>query len=64
MIDVLRALGGNVQWVGHNRIQVEITNPTIFEAPYDLVRQMRASFWVMGPLLERLGKASVPIPVG
>ena len=64
MIDVLRALGGDVQWVGHNRIQVEMTNPTIFEAPYDLVRQMRASFWVMGPLLARLGKASVPMPGG
>jgi UDP-N-acetylglucosamine 1-carboxyvinyltransferase len=34
------------------------------EAPYDLVRMMRASFLVMGPLLVRLGRASVPLPGG
>lgn len=34
------------------------------EAPYDLVRKMRASFLVMGPLLARLGKAKVSLPGG
>ncbi|MGM9570861.1 MAG: UDP-N-acetylglucosamine 1-carboxyvinyltransferase, partial [bacterium] len=34
------------------------------EAPYDLVRKMRASFYVMGPLLARLGEAKVSIPGG
>ncbi len=33
-------------------------------APYDLVRKMRASFLVMGPLLSRLGKARVSLPGG
>jgi UDP-N-acetylglucosamine 1-carboxyvinyltransferase len=35
-----------------------------YEAPYDLVRKMRASFLVMGPLLARLGKAKVSLPGG
>ncbi|MCC0055026.1 MAG: UDP-N-acetylglucosamine 1-carboxyvinyltransferase [Rhodobiaceae bacterium] len=33
-------------------------------APYDLVSQMRASFWVLGPLLARCGKAKVSLPGG
>ena len=37
---------------------------TAFEAPYELVRKMRASFLVMGPLLARLGKAKISLPGG
>ena len=33
-------------------------------APYDLVRRMRASFWVLGPLLARHGEATVSLPGG
>jgi UDP-N-acetylglucosamine 1-carboxyvinyltransferase len=33
-------------------------------APYDMVRRMRASFWVLGPLLARHGKATVSLPGG
>src|SRR5262249_32693629 len=33
-------------------------------APYDLVRKMRASFWVLGPLLARFGEATVSLPGG
>jgi len=33
-------------------------------APYDLVRKMRASFWVIGPLLSRAGEARVSLPGG
>ncbi len=34
------------------------------EAPYDIVRQMRASFLVLGPLMARVGEARVPLPGG
>ena len=33
-------------------------------APYDLVSRMRASFWVLGPLLARMGRAKVSLPGG
>ncbi|OGU59250.1 MAG: UDP-N-acetylglucosamine 1-carboxyvinyltransferase [Ignavibacteria bacterium GWF2_33_9] len=39
----------------------EINN---FEAPYELVKKMRASFYVLGPLLARFGQASVSLPGG
>ena len=45
---------------------VELTAQTItgFEAPYDLVRTMRASVVVLGPLLARFGRAKVSLPGG
>ncbi|MCC0179172.1 UDP-N-acetylglucosamine 1-carboxyvinyltransferase [Waterburya agarophytonicola K14] len=43
-------------------IDAEDINPT--EAPYDVVSQLRASFFVIGPLLTRLGTARVPLPGG
>jgi UDP-N-acetylglucosamine 1-carboxyvinyltransferase len=33
-------------------------------APYELVSKMRASFWVLGPLLARMGEARVSLPGG
>lgn len=39
-------------------------NLTSSVAPYDLVRRMRASFLVMGPLLARLGRAKISLPGG
>lgn len=35
-----------------------------YKAPYDIVRKMRASIWVLGPLLARYGRASVSLPGG
>ena len=43
-------------------IDAQEINPT--EAPYDVVSQLRASFFVIGPLLTRLGVAHVPLPGG
>ena len=43
---------------------IDATNLTGFEAPYDLVRKMRASVWCVGPLLARLGQARFSLPGG
>lgn len=39
-------------------------NITSFEAPYDLVRKLRASIWVLAPLVARFGEAKVSLPGG
>ena len=44
--------------------QVDATELTSHEAPWDMVRRMRASIYVLGPLLARLGKARVSLPGG
>jgi len=46
------------------RIAVDASTITDFTAPYDLVKTMRASILVLGPLLARFGKANVSLPGG
>ncbi len=63
MGQILEALGVKLQQHG-NVIDIDAReiNPT--KAPYDVVSQLRASFFVIGPLLTRLGTARVPLPGG
>jgi UDP-N-acetylglucosamine 1-carboxyvinyltransferase len=46
------------------RIKVDANNIKCFSAPYELVRTMRASILVLGPLLTRFGRADVSLPGG
>ena len=46
------------------KLTLSSKNITNFVAPYDIVRKMRASIWVLGPLLARFGKAKVSLPGG
>lgn len=47
-----------------NTLTVDSSEITSCEAPYDLVRKMRASFLIIGPLLARYGKAKISLPGG
>lgn len=47
-----------------NRVSIDASHLSGFEAPYDLVRTMRASVVVLGPLLARYGRAKVSLPGG
>lgn len=64
--DVISSLGVNVKYLNEKRSEIEFDAAEIteIEAPYDLVRRMRASFLVMGPLLARKGKAKISLPGG
>lgn len=65
MLKVLEHLGAKVKRERKERaVIIDAQNLTSFEAPYDLVRKMRASFLVLGPLLARLKKAKVSLPGG
>ena len=64
MLGILEMLGGKVEQTGPGRLQV-CTRPSAQPvAPWDLVRKMRASFEVFGPLLGRRGRAEVSYPGG
>ena len=64
MAQVLRRLGVNVEWTEPNTMELEVTDESPTVAPYDLVRTMRASICVLGPLLARRGHAKVAMPGG
>ena len=62
MIQILSALGAEVE---RSSGVVRITAANIgHDAPYEIVNKMRASICVMGPLVSRLGKATVSLPGG
>ena len=65
MCKILRSMGASVteDWDNHT-ITVEIDKVTTDEVPYELVKRMRASIFVMGPLLARTGKARIALPGG
>ena len=62
MSKLLIQLGININWT-YDKVECN-GHPKINEASYDLVRQMRASILVLGPLLTSFGSARVPLPGG
>lgn len=63
MAEVLERLGAGVSWEGGS-VVVDATTISSVEAPYDLVRRMRASIVVLGPVLARCGRVQVSLPGG
>jgi len=63
MLTLIEELGGNYKLNDHE-ISIKVENIQSFEAPYELVKTMRASILVLGPLLARYGKAIVALPGG
>lgn len=64
MVDMLRQLGVRTKINGENIVEIDASNISKCEAKYELVKKMRASFSVAGPLLARKGYAKIPIPGG
>ena len=63
MIRLLKIIGSKVS-VNNSNITIDTTNCDNPEAPYELVKTMRASFYVLGPLLSRFEYSKVSLPGG
>ena len=61
--EILEHLGAKV-YRDQNTMAVDTSTPLHHDAPYELVRKMRASILVLGPLVARLGNARVSLPGG
>ncbi len=64
MNGILTSLGGKVEQVDANVLDIDMSGLLKTEADYDLVTKMRASFLIMGPLLAKFGSAKVYMPGG
>ena len=64
MAAVIKKLGIKVEWRGDNTLYIDSDDFNNCEAPYELVKMMRGSILVMGPLLARLKKAKISLPGG
>ena len=63
MIKLLKHLGAEISFE-NEKLEINTSNINEFTAPYEHVKKMRASVYVLGPLLARFGKAKVSLPGG
>lgn len=63
MIRLLEMIGAGVEF-NDGTLKIDGSSVNNLEAPYELVKTMRASFYVMGPLLGRFGEVKVSLPGG
>ena len=63
MIEILRESGASVSF-DKNTLTIDTTNCNNPVAPYELVKTMRASFYMLGPFMSRFNKAKVSLPGG
>ena len=64
MIRLIAGMGVSVTLADDNKLMLDSSKIRNFLAPYDLVKTMRASILVLGPLIARFGEASVSLPGG
>ena len=64
MLTLLRSMGISVTLNEKMSVEIDIGTINEFTAPYELVRTMRASILVLGPMLARFGQANVSFPGG
>ncbi|XVN41014.1 MAG: UDP-N-acetylglucosamine 1-carboxyvinyltransferase [Rickettsia endosymbiont of Argas persicus] len=64
---LLKSHGADIEIIEHEdefELVINASNINNFTADYEIVRKMRASIWVLGPMLSRYGKAKVSLPGG
>ena len=64
MIRLIAGMGVSVALADDNKLMLDSSKIRNYLAPYDLVKTMRASILVLGPLIARFGEASVSLPGG
>jgi len=65
MMEVLEILGADVSFIKEERrLEIDTSGAIGYEAPYEIVKKMRASYYVLGPLIARHHKARVSLPGG
>ena len=64
MIRLLAGMGVSINLIDNNKLELDASNINNYLAPYNLVKTMRASILVLGPLLAKYGEACVSLPGG
>lgn len=64
MAEIMETVGAKVEWIGESTLSVDCSNLDNWEIPERLMRRMRSSFIVVGPLLSRFGRVRVTYPGG
>ena len=64
LLTILAELGARVSYINRSTIEIDCTNARYQDAPYDLMRKIRASYYLIGSMLGRFGRAKTTMPGG
>jgi len=64
IIDIIKKLGANVKYIGKNTLEIDARRVNSHTAPYEMVKRMRASYYLLGALTGRFKRAEVAMPGG
>ena len=64
LLTILAELGARVSYLNKSTIEIDCTNTHYQDAPYDLMRKIRASYYLIGSMLGRFGSAKTTMPGG
>ncbi len=64
LLTILTHLGAKCRMLNKSTVEIDCTQVQIQEAPYDLMRKIRASYYLIGAMLGRFGKAKTTMPGG
>ncbi len=62
--EILEKLGAKITWINNNTIKIDTRNITTTKAPLDLTSKFRASYYIIGAMLSRMGEIEVGMPGG
>jgi UDP-N-acetylglucosamine 1-carboxyvinyltransferase len=63
-LSILKNLGARIRMINNNTMEIDCTGITFMEGPYDLMRRIRASYYLIGAMLGRFGIAKSAMPGG
>ena len=64
LLTILAELGAKIRLVNRTTIDIDCTHVSFHDAPFDLMRKIRASYYLIGAMLGRFGKAKTTMPGG
>ncbi len=64
LLTILKELGAKVRFLNKSTIEIDCTHVRYQDAPYDLMRKIRASYYLIGAMLGRFGSAKTTMPGG
>ncbi|GAB4272345.1 UDP-N-acetylglucosamine 1-carboxyvinyltransferase [Thermincola ferriacetica] len=64
MLDIVKNLGVEADWCEKNTIRIHVPGDIGYQTPYELVKKLRASNLLLGPLLARQGRVEISLPGG
>ena len=64
LLTILKELGAKIRFINKSTIEIDCTDVRYHDAPYDLMRKIRASYYLIGAMLGRFGSAKTTMPGG